>query len=700
MVIIDRISLSDLIEAPVPNIDRLIKENGSIGVMNTNTGGAKTPENCSLTVSSGTRGRAPSEIKGINSWEEYMDNSGDILFYQMSGTVLDNSSIGILNLQEIISSNTSLHYKVVPGALGESLKNAGLKSAAIGNADTVFGHRRHSALIAMNADGTIPSGDISLNCLTKDFMFPYALRTDYEKIFNIFKVQLQNNDFIVIETGDTSRLEDYKSLLKPNIYKKHKQNALMRSDELIGKIIQCIDLEKDLLIIASITPSIEMIQKGNNLTPIILAGKNFGKGILTSTTTRRKGLITNIDIPSLIAFYFNITPHPTVMGGRLSSIFSDNSLEVKQLESKSLSNYIFRPIIIKTYIGVQIVIFLTALYFLLIRKNPFPNFIIIILKNLMWIIASLPLALLLISPLSTSSLYIFIIYLFLITAVITLIAHIPPQKKDTFLIINTLTFLFLILDILAGSPLMKTSVLGYCPIIGGRFYGIGNEYMGILIGSLITGTTLFIDRFKTEYKIIPLIITAVFYLFTVYIMASPVLGANVGGTITAALALFITYLKISGKKITTKEYIYGALFTTCILLLLVYFDITRVENAQSHVGKTVELIKNNGIFVIKDTILRKLSANIRIFKYTVWTRILVVFVITFASIFYKPGDYLKSLFKKQPCTVMGWSGCLIASLAALVFNDSGVAPSASCLIFPGTLAVYMMLDEKLKQNSL
>lgn len=695
MVIINRISLNDLIEARVPNIDRLIKENGSIGVMNTNTGGAKTPENCSLTISSGTRGRAPSEIKGFNSWEVYLNNSADALLYQMSGTSLNSGSIGIFNLQEILSSNASLHYRVVPGALGESLKNAGLKSAAIGNADTVLGHRRHSALIAMDANGIIPSGDISSNCLTEDPLFPYALRTDYEKIFNIFKVHLQDNDFIVIETGDTSRLEDYKSILKPSIYKKHKQKALIRSDELIGKIIENIDLEKDLLIIASITPSIEMIQRGNNLTPIIIAGKNYDKGMLISTTTRRNGLITNIDIPSAIASFFNINAHPTVMGGRLSSITSDNPLEVKHLESKSLSNYIYRPIIIKTYIGFQIVIFLSALCFLLIKKNPFPK-LVGILKSLMPVIASVPLALLLISPLSPSTLYIFIIYLFLIITVITIIAHIPIKKDDTFIMINALTFLFIIFDVIAGSPLMKTSVLGYCPIIGGRFYGIGNEYMGILIGSLITGSTLFIDRYKTEDNTIPLLITAVFYILTVYVMASPALGANVGGTITAALALFFTYLKISGKKITVKELVCGAILTTCIILLLVYFDITRVENTQSHVGKTIELIKNNGIFVIKDTIQRKLSANIRIFKYTIWTRILVVFVITFATIFYKPSDYLKNLIKKYPYTVMGWSGCLIASLAALVFNDSGVAPAASCLIFPGSLAVYMMLDEKFK----
>jgi len=37
-------------------------------------------------------------------------------------------------------------------------------------------------------------------------------------------------------------------------------------------------------------------------------------------------------------------------------------------------------------------------------------------------------------------------------------------------------------DIVLGNALMQVSILGYDPIVGARFYGIGNEYMGLLAG--------------------------------------------------------------------------------------------------------------------------------------------------------------------------------------------------------------------------
>jgi len=254
MVIIDMISIDELMEANTPNIDRLLEDKGSIGIMNTNTGGGKTPENCALSISAGTRGKAPSDIKGFNSWEDYQDSTTSTLHYQ----VFQNH---YQKMQYLFLTLIILSVQIFSPLYGCSrcswriFKKCRLKTALIGNADTVFGYRRYSTLIAMDSNGIIPSGDISSNCLINDFFFPYSLRTDYDKIFNIFKEQLAVSDFLVIDTGDTSRLEEYKNIFKPEIYKVHKNNAINKADKFIGKITQNMDLEKDLLIITSITPS-------------------------------------------------------------------------------------------------------------------------------------------------------------------------------------------------------------------------------------------------------------------------------------------------------------------------------------------------------------------------------------------------------------------------------------------------------------
>ena len=45
----------------------------------------------------------------------------------------------------------------------------------------------------------------------------------------------------------------------------------------------------------------------------------------------------------------------------------------------------------------------------------------------------------------------------------------------------------LALDLAFGAPLARWSFLGYDLVVGGRFYGVGNEYEGVLIGASIVG---------------------------------------------------------------------------------------------------------------------------------------------------------------------------------------------------------------------
>ena len=59
---------------------------------------------------------------------------------------------------------------------------------------------------------------------------------------------------------------------------------------------------------------------------------------------------------------------------------------------------------------------------------------------------------------------------------------------------------------------MKVSMLGYDPIGGSRYYGLGNEYMGVLIGSLVIGCMVLLDLVEKKKRIRPLIFVLFNYL--------------------------------------------------------------------------------------------------------------------------------------------------------------------------------------------
>ena len=106
-------------------------------------------------------------------------------------------------------------------------------------------------------------------------------------------------------------------------------------------------------------------------------------------------------------------------------------------------------------------------------------------------------------------------------------------------------------DTVAGNPLMKASMLGYDPIVGARFYGIGNEYMGFLLGATLMGTAALLEKYRLDRQ--PARLVSMVILITVFLtLALPSLGTNVGGAMAAFFG-FGTFLVLVFKGRITKK---------------------------------------------------------------------------------------------------------------------------------------------------
>ena len=168
---------------------------------------------------------------------------------------------------------------------------------------------------------------------------------------------------------------------------------------------------------------------------------------------------------------------------------------------------------------------------------------------------------------------------------------------------------------------MKNSVLGYDPVRGARFYGIGNEYMGVLIGSLIIGVTFFLQN--TYYDILKykwiLYMVSFIFLITIFFMGSPQLGTNVGGTIAACIGLTVTILKLANFKLDYKTIFLTISFMLLALISLFVVEIFANINDQTHIGRLVTSVRNQGIGAFIVIIIRKITINLKLIRYTNWS---------------------------------------------------------------------------------
>ena len=699
MVIVDRLSLQDLINSSTPNLHHIVQE-GAIGLMNTNTGANRSSLHSYITIGTGNRA-VTGNLGGLalNSEEHYLHEEAHHIYYGFTGKEVSSHNLVHLGIGQIIQNNQLLKQTVVPGALGEALATQGKKLAVLGNADikltsTPEDWRRLAVNIAMNKNGIVDYGEISAHILQYDNSFPFGLSTDWIKLNELYQYLITKADVIVIETGDTARLDEYKEYLLPYQFQLEKKRVLEKLDNFLGQIIPSIDKEKDLLIFISPTASKAALAIGNSLTPLVVLGKGVEPGFLTSGTTHRKGIITNLDIaPTIINFFDGTIPYH-MSGQPLQSIQADNILSTLQaMNEQIVSTSNQRPIVMKTFITLQIIALLIALPIILL-SNSIPEGILKFFQLCLFGLATVPFILLILPLLEISSILVTFISLVILCALFTVIvSKLTTHKLDPFIVLGLSTSLGILIDLSLGAPLMKTSLLGYDPIVGARFYGIGNEYSGVLLGSTILGTTALLQRCSSWRKHLEWLVWA-YFLVIIFVSASPKFGTDVGGTITSLVAFTLVYFKIKDKKINFKVLLIGGIVVITLLGLLFLFDMSRGGESNTHIGRAARLVETGGWQAAGEIIERKLATNWRLIRYTIWTRVLLTSLAALAILFFRPMGVLRRIIQDYPYLSSGFIGILTASVVGLIFNDSGVVQAATTILYAVFTLVYLVIDER------
>lgn len=592
------------------------------------------------------------------------------------------------------SGSRGERYGAIPGLLGQLLKEHNYTAAAFGNSDYGDEERREVVTIVMDDNGYLSFGDISHQTLLRDPIFPGQMRTYYQKMGATFQEAYQKYDLLLLEVGDIARI---KTGLERQEIRAEAADALIkgtltRFDQLLHVIRETMNPLKDQLMLVAPTPDPREEQKGYKLSWVLLHGRGEGQGVLTTATTRRLGLATITDLAPTILHFFQINP-PAVMNGRplyLAHSAAGGLDYLLQRNEEIIRTSEWRPWYIKGFILIQIIVISVAtLIFLLrhlIRKGGWR-----LVSAFLLSIMSIPLLFLLISPNLVPSFYGYLgLLLILMVLIVSFLLRIFHNPLSPIIFMTTVTGLLLIIDILRGSPRIASSLLGYCPVIGARFYGIGNEYMGILIGATLIGWTGLLDRFtvltRWKYFLTPLVFAAVMVM-----IGYPTLGANFGGILTAMAAFTLTYILMFEKVKRRRILLTSSLALFLGLSIIVMSDTYGWTGEQSHFGRTIHLLKEEGSSALINIIWRKLSMNLKLLRWTIWTRVLLTFIIVLALLFKRPRGVLYELVQERPHLTLGFFGVLLGSVVTMLVNDSGVVAAATLLFFAVFTLLYLVL---------
>lgn len=278
IVIVNNVNFSDL--QTMEHI-RKLTNNSYVSLMNTRGATGYNAASSYATLGWGTRAIASKDSANFAT----LNDENSLVYFRRAGHSLENSEVINLSINRLIAHNSIGNYGAIPGALGEILMQNGYATAVIGNADTDTAKDRTLGLIAMNQSGTINYGDVSELTIKESANSPFGIKTNYKFILEKFKNVYDLADFIVIETGDTSRLNNYSGNLNNSSYSRHKTQILLEIDSFINYIFNYINNNSALMIITPFPSNVDL-KSGARLTPLIFYLQNKEGGILTSNTTR------------------------------------------------------------------------------------------------------------------------------------------------------------------------------------------------------------------------------------------------------------------------------------------------------------------------------------------------------------------------------------------------------------------------------
>ena len=590
------------------------------------------------------------------------------------------------------------HVSSKPGALGDALHAAGLRTAVVGNSDTPSGlaglpglHpvRRPTAVALMDHTGRVDAGTVEANDLmVGDRAAPFGERSDADRIVAATVDALATADVVLADPGDLDRAADLAGIAPAGYAAQFRAQTLAATDALLGRVVAEAPPGTLIMVVSTRPPTDEW-----RLTPLVLNGPGVTHGYVHSPSTRRLGLVTLTDVAPTILAALGAEDHQAegMVGHALRYHAADpDPSRLGRLDADvAQRERIYLPIAL-AFIAFQAVAY--GVIALVLSRPRRPRWVWV-MRDVALAIAAFPLGTLLFR-LATQLLpgrgWSIVPLLPVLIGLIVLAAR---QAGRTSL--SPLAWIFgatawlLVLDVVTGGRLQVAGILGYSPQSAGRFYGLGNTTFAVLAACALLAAVLHVQKAPRRREAV--FAVAAFLLLVAVVDGAPSLGDDVGGILTLVPVFGLTILALAGRRLTWRTVAAVALAAVAVLAAATTVDLLRPPEARTHLGRLAANTRDNGVGELVTTIARKAEANVRLLRLTPWSWVVPVIVGFLLYVLVPRHKWAELLPPRSPLRT-GVLASLAAGVLGFAVNDSGVVVVALVLVEVGPLLAILALD--------
>jgi len=271
-----------------------------------------------------------------------------------------------------------------------------------------------------------------------------------------------------------------------------------------------------------------------------------------------------------------------------------------------------------------------------------------------------------------------------------------PWRRDPlgpFGMICLFTLAVLGVDVMTGSRLQLETPFGLSLIEGGRFYGIGNEALGVYCVCALTGAAWLGMRASRRFPASrrPAVLAAsAAGLFAVVASGWPGFGAKVGGTIALVPCLLLLVLRLADVRVgwlrAAPVAVSGLAVFAVFAVVSYLFPTAGVSDIGTFAGN---LLHGQGGALLE----RKVSSNVDTLTVSVFSWLIPVVAVAALAALWRPGALrlrtLPRAFEAEPLLgTLAWLIWLVLVIGWFA-DDSGVIVPAAALPFAVPLVICM-----------
>ena len=502
---------------------------------------------------------------------------------------------------------------------------------------------------------------------------------------------------VAVELGETSRAEEYVSLLPPEAGRRLQARAIAKADRLLAGLLRRLPRgEWAILVVTPSPPRPRPDAAYAALTPIILHLPQGGPALLTSPSTRRPGLVVNTDLAATVLGYFGLPVPADTVGRAMQTVPAKGEPMAVLLRDLARQDAVetTRRALFRSFATIAAIVLALAVLLLLLGEHA-PSWARGGLRGLLLLCLALPSAALLAGlasdRLTSSQLGTAIAVL---TFMLALIASLATSGRAGDAVLAGMVAGLLVLDVGTGQHMLQWSTLSYSPAAGARFYGIGNEYGGALFGGALVAMAAWLGGVEQERRGRRALF-ALAGLAVAAVQGLPRLGADFGNALSEAIGfgMFATYLWRRRFAWTDLLLVGAGLALMGGLIVGVDMLLSR-GGAPSHIGLLVGSVQAQGASALFDVIGRKLAMEWMLMRASTWTGVAIVgAVLLGTAVVVRPPSLLAAL-ARRPWFTPALICCVAGSVAALALNDSGILTVAMALLYAAGSVAYLGLGHE------